>query len=105
MLPLCLSPAGFSAKPKSDSLCSTVEECTSKPLWHLPGPNPIVAPWNPDGKPAWMSQECEVAGGVQKAGDKYYFTYHCLNEPTNSYRIGVSPADKPMGPWTKPPEY
>ena len=37
-------------------LCSTVSECLGKTLWHLPGPNPIISPWQPDGKPAWMDR-------------------------------------------------
>jgi hypothetical protein len=45
---------------------------------HIPGPNPIVSPWNPGGKAAWMSTECEVAGGVVKMNATHYvFIYHC----------------------------
>jgi hypothetical protein len=50
-----------------------------------------------------MSNECEVAGGVEKvADDSYVFIYHCLG-PQNSYRIGMSTANRPLGPWSKPP--
>jgi hypothetical protein len=48
-----------------------------------------------------MSTECEVAGGVQKVNGTYVFVYHCLG--TSGYRVGMSTAPTPMGPWTKPP--
>ena len=86
---------------RSSFPCTTVDECTAAALWHIPGPNPIVSPWNPDGKAAWMSTECEVAGGVQKVNETYVFVYHCLG--TAGYRVGMSTAPTPMGPWTKPP--
>ena len=90
-----------SAERSSSFPCTTVDQCTAATLWHIPGPNPIVSPWNPDGKAAWMSTECEVAGGVQKVNDTYVFVYHCLG--TSGYRVGMSTAKTPMGPWTKPP--
>jgi hypothetical protein len=50
-----------------------------------------------------MSEECEVAGGVQKVNTTtYVFVYHCTG-PANSYRVGMSTAPHPLGPWSKPP--
>ena len=49
-----------------------------------------------------MSTECEVAGGVLKLNATHYlFIYHCLG--TTNYRVGMSTATDPLGPWTKPP--
>ena len=68
----------------------------------IPGPNPIVAP-APDG---WSSSECEMAGGVFETGDnpagKYSMPYHCLNKSHESYNVGISTANSPLGPWTQP---
>ena len=80
--------------------CSTVQECTNQTFWHIPGPNPIVAP---HGQTEWDSTECEVAGGVSKQGDTYYFIYHCLGNH-QSYRVGISTATDPLGPWTLVPK-
>eukprot|EP01051_Picozoa_sp_SAG22_P001977 SAG22_NODE_83_length_21704_cov_58.556584_20_plen_332_part_00 len=82
--------------------CADVAACGELALWHIPGPNPIVSPWNPSGKAAWMSTECEVAGGVQKVNSTtYVFVYHCLG--TTGYQVGMSTATSPLGPWTLPP--
>ena len=37
--------------------CDTVQDCLATDMWHIPGPNPIVSPWNPNGKESWMSEE------------------------------------------------
>jgi len=50
-----------------------------------------------------MSTECEVAGGVQRLNaTTLIFIYHCLGMG-HGYRIGISTAATPLGPWTKPP--
>ena len=87
-------------KPKRrGSLCSTVDECLAANLWHLPGPNPIISPWEPNGAKAWMSFECEVAGGVQQVNATHYvFVFHCLND--KGYQVGMSTATHPLGPWS-----
>eukprot|EP01051_Picozoa_sp_SAG22_P030712 SAG22_NODE_12059_length_458_cov_0.674095_1_plen_76_part_10 len=61
--------AARAAAPASQFPCATVAECTKLPMWHLPGPNPIVAP---RGQGMWMSKECEVAGGVIQDGKGLY---------------------------------
>ena len=77
--------------------CASVQSCQNTTLWHLPGPNPLISP---GAKLSWMSTECEVAGGVTKVNATYYCLYHCLG--TNGYRVGISTADSPLGPWTPP---
>ena len=80
--------------------CATVEECAKTDLWHIPGPNPIVAPM---GTKDWMSTECEVAGGVfQDEQGAYVFVYHCTGYQS-SYQVGISTAAHPLGPWSQPP--
>jgi hypothetical protein len=84
--------------------CATVAECARETnLWHVPGPNPIVAPADAaNGSQTWKSTECEVAGGVfQGDAGKFYFIYHCTG--TSGYQVGVSTAASPLGPWTPPP--
>lgn len=100
LLVLLAPPTLGSAAPAA--LCSSVDECLKTPLWHLPGPNPIISPWRPGGKPSWMSFECEVAGGVERLNTTHWvFIYHCLND--KGYQVGMSTATHPLGPWTKPP--
>ena len=66
-----------------------LDACLKTPLWHLPGPNPIISPWKPGGKPAWMSYECEVAGGVDKMNaTHWFFVYHCLSDKAACRRRG-----------------
>jgi hypothetical protein len=96
------SPSSSSSSSSSSFPCKSVEGCLGLQMWHIPGPNPIVAPWNPDNQVSWMSTECEVAGGVQRVNDtSYVFVYHCTG--THSYRVGMSVASSPLGPWSKPP--
>ena len=98
---LLMMAAGLDAAPSAE-LCSSVGACLKTPLWHLPGPNPIISPWKPGGKAAWMSYECEVAGGVERMNaTHWFFVYHCLSD--KGYQVGVSTATHPLGPWSKPP--
>ena len=53
--------------------CSTIDECKNMVLWHIPGPNPIVSPYRKD--IIWANIRCEVAGGVYKINETYYFIY------------------------------
>jgi len=70
-------------------------------LWHIPGPNPIVAP--PVNANNWASEECEVAGGVVGPfNGTYSFIYHCTG--SEAYRVGISSASHPLGPWTTVPD-
>ena len=77
--------------------CTSVGACLNATLWHIPGPNPIVAP---TGAGEWMSTECEIAGGATEANGTFYLLYHCLG--SGGYRVGVSTAPSPLGPWTPP---
>ena len=102
LLPALLLAASAAASSSTGpSLCRDARSCLNLSLWHLPGPSPIVSPWQPGGKPAWMSFECEVAGGVTKINTTHYvFIYHCLND--KGYQVGMSLATHPLGPWSRP---
>ena len=105
-----LAPALLLAEPP----CRAAADCAATTLFHLPGPNPVITPWNPSTSDhqMWMATECEVAGGVVEfEPGQLVFTYHCLNannsvpgvEHPRKYQVGMSVADSPLGPWTKPP--
>lgn len=79
--------------------CDSIAECSKLTFWHIPGPNPIVAPHGTD---EWDSTECEVAGGVSKINGTYYLIYHCTG--AEGYSIGISTSKHPLGPWTIPPK-
>ena len=114
MLALLLSATTAPSAAAASAPCSSPAGCAETVLWHLPGPNPIVAPWSSTGDAySWQSTECEVAGGVVDVSDggELVLVYHCLNAnnslPTAprqlKYQIGMSTADAPLGPWSKPP--
>ena len=95
--------AQSTAAVATPATCSTAADCLKQTLWHLPGPNPVISPWQPDGKPAWMSSLCEVAGGVSRLNATHFvFVYHCLGAQ-EGYQIGMSTATNILGPWTRPP--
>jgi len=93
VLVCCMATAASNVFP-----CGNVKDCMNTTLYHLPGPNPILAPRNVDD---WQATECEVAGGVFKYKETYYIIYHCLCAATG-YQVGISTASSPMGPWTPP---
>ena len=63
---------------------------------HIPGPNPILVPGKSG---AWDEGVIEAADAF-KDGDVYYFYYHGTGQG-KSYRLGVSTAPGPLGPFRK----
>ena len=90
--------------------CTSPAGCATTPLWHIPGPNPIITPRRPaspsggSGGGGWASTECEAAASIIKQGSgRYYFSYHCTggsSDGSTSYQDGFSTAASPLGPWS-----
>lgn len=101
MICLVATAVALAHSQPSSFPCSSPASCAATPLWHIPGPNPIITPRRPasGAKGGWASTECEAAASIIESNGTYFFSYHCTGGST-SYQDAFSTAASPLGPWS-----
>lgn len=87
---------------------TTIAALTTRPVAHIPGPNPLVVRGGPGEWDEAMIECGDIFRDYSNGAEIYYLYYHgapadAARWPRAGYRIGVATARHPLGPFTKSP--